>query len=105
MPHSCGDFDVPVISVCGTKILMETFDIQKLIVYLTDLDEKHTSRTRKMPSTRTNRQIEDWNKKLNLLRFAAYAFGVGLGIFQTCLPIGGGRKFQPSASEFPPSRW
>ena len=29
-----------VISVCGTEILMEKFDIQKLVVYATDLDEK-----------------------------------------------------------------
>ena len=40
MPHTCGDLDVPVISVCGSEILMEKFDIQKLVVYATDLDEK-----------------------------------------------------------------
>ena len=31
---------MPVISVCGAEILMEKFDIQKLVVYATDLDEK-----------------------------------------------------------------
>ena len=41
MFHKCGDFDLPVISVCGTEILIEKFDIQKLIVYLTDLDKKN----------------------------------------------------------------
>ena len=29
-----------VISACGTEILTKKFDIQKLIVYATDLDEK-----------------------------------------------------------------
>ena len=43
MPHSCGDPDVPVISVCGTEILMEKFDIEKPVVYATDLDEKYQS--------------------------------------------------------------
>ena len=74
MPHSCGDLDVPVISVCGTEILMEKFDIQKLVVYATDLDEKNTSRTGFWPFRTRDGQIEDWNKKLNLLRFAAYGF-------------------------------
>ena len=40
MFHKCGDFDLPVISVCGTEILMEKFDIHKLVVYATDLDKK-----------------------------------------------------------------
>ena len=74
MPHSCGDFDVPVISVCGTEILMEKFDIQKLVVYATDLDKHFTSRTGFWPFRTRDGQIEDWNKKLNLLRFAAYGF-------------------------------
>ena len=29
-----------VISVCGAEILTKKFDIQKLVVYATDLDEK-----------------------------------------------------------------
>ena len=41
MPNNCDDFNVPVISVCGTEILMEKFDIQKLVVYATDLDEQN----------------------------------------------------------------
>ena len=63
MFHSCGDFDLPVISVCGTEILMEKFDIQKLVVYATDLDEKNTSRTGFWPFRTRDGQIEDWNKK------------------------------------------
>ena len=74
MPHSCGDFDEPVINLCVTEILMEQFDIQKLIVYLTDLDEKNTTRTSFWPFTIRDGQIEDWNKKLNRLRFATYGF-------------------------------
>ena len=74
MPTSCDDFDVPVISVCGTEILMEKFNIQKLVVYATDLDEKNTSRTSFWPFKTRDGQIEDWNKKLNLLRFATYGF-------------------------------
>ena len=64
MPHSCGDLDVPVISVCGTEVLMEKFDIQKLVVYATDLDEKNTSRTSFWPFRTRDGQIEDWNKKI-----------------------------------------
>ena len=50
-----------VISVCETEILTKKFDMQKLIVYLTDLDEQNTNRTIFWPSTRTNGQIDDWN--------------------------------------------
>ena len=64
MPQSGGDLDVPVISVCGTEIIMEKFDIQKLVVYATDLDEKNTSRTRVWPFRTRDGQIEDWNKKI-----------------------------------------
>ena len=64
MPHSCGDLDVPVISVCGSEILMEKLDIQKLIVYATDLGENNTSRTGFWPFRTTDGQIEDWNKKI-----------------------------------------
>ena len=74
MPQSCGGLDVPAISVCGTEILMEKFDIQKLVVYATDSDEKNTSRTSFWPFRTRDGQIEDWNKKWNLLRFAAYGF-------------------------------
>ena len=74
MPHSCGDLDVPVITVCGTEILMEKFNIQKRVVYASNLDEKTTSRTNFRPFRTRDGQIEDWNKKLNLLRFAAYGF-------------------------------
>ncbi len=64
MPHSCGTLDMPVISVCGTEILMEKFNIQKLVVYATDLDEKNTSRTNVWPFRSRDDQIEDWNKKI-----------------------------------------
>ena len=42
-----------VISVCGSEILAEKLDIQKLIVYLTDLDETNISRTRKLECRET----------------------------------------------------
>ena len=45
-----------------------------MVVYVTDLDEKLICQYRILRSTRTNGQIEDWNKKMNLLRFAAYGF-------------------------------
>ena len=60
MFHSCDDLDVPVISVCGPEVLLEKFDIQKLVVYVTDLDEKLICQYRILRSTRTNGQIEDW---------------------------------------------
>ena len=39
--QSAGVYCPSLISVCGTEILAVKLDIQKLIVYLTDLDEKY----------------------------------------------------------------
>ena len=58
----------------GSEILAKKLNIQKVVVYVTDLDEKLICQYRILRSTRTNGQIEDWNKKINLLRFAAYGF-------------------------------
>ena len=59
-----------------SEILAKKLNIQKVVVYVTDLDEKLICQYRILRSTRTNGQIEDWNKKMNLLRFAAYGFVV-----------------------------
>ena len=61
-------------AVCATEILMEKFGIQKPVVYATDLDEKNTSRTSFLLFRTRDVHLEDWDKKLNLLRFAAYGF-------------------------------
>ena len=63
-----------VISVCGTEILMEKFDIQKLVVYATDLDEKIPVAPVFGPLGPQMVKSRTGIKKLNLLRFAAYGF-------------------------------
>ena len=61
--QSAGVYCPSLISVCGSEILAKKFNIQKVVVYVTDLDEKLICQYRILRSTRTNGQIEDWNKK------------------------------------------